>query len=89
MKVAIFLLLYAIAHLVAVLGTILASMGVIESLWVFLTSLAVLILIDIVLGIYFLILKSSPRGGAGYQSGRYQGLKIEEADKYKEGKKAE
>lgn len=83
MKVVIFFLIVIILHIVAFLGLFLALFEVFDpdlnSLLLNLSFMAigVLVLFDIVFGLYFLINKPSKKEGSGYHK-----LKIEEADKH-------
>lgn len=78
MKVAIFFSILIILHIIAFLGLLMAWLGVLSPLLfrISLIVIGVLILIDIILGLYFLISKPSKKEGT-----RYHKLKIEEADK--------
>lgn len=78
MKVIILLTLISILHIIVFVGVFLALFGIIfpELIKHFLIALALLILIDIIFGLYYLISKPVKKEGRGYHK-----LKIEEADK--------
>lgn len=90
MKTLLFFIVYATLHIVVIIGIIIAWLGIIEPLFlnIFLIALGVLILINVIFGLYFLIFKS-PRKSDRYRyySNKYHKLKIEEADKHEESKK--
>ncbi|MCL0059058.1 hypothetical protein M1O57_01560 [Dehalococcoidia bacterium] len=83
MKVVLFILIVIILHIVAFLGLFLALFEVFDPalnsslLKMSLIAIGVLVLSDIIFGLYFLINKPSKQEGSGYHK-----LKIEEADKH-------
>jgi len=78
MKIIIFILVTSILHVVVVAGLLLAWFGIIsfELIKYFLIAFGILILIDVIYGLYYLISKPAKKEGHGYHK-----LKIEEADK--------
>jgi len=79
MKVIIFLSILIILHIVVILGLIFSDW--LETLRpslskIFLIAFGILILSDIIFGLYFLISKPPKKEGSGYHK-----LKIEETDK--------
>jgi uncharacterized membrane protein len=88
-RIGTFFLIYSILHIGVFLGLFLALFGILAPLFItiFLIALGILILIDIIFGLYFLISKS-PRKSDKYRyyDNRYHKLEIEEGDKYKNNK---
>lgn len=78
MKVIIFILVLVILHIILIGGGFLIWLEILnyEIIKAFLIVSVILILIDIVFGLYYLISRPSKKEGSGYHK-----LKIEEADK--------
>jgi hypothetical protein len=78
MKVIIFIVVLTILHLTSFGGLFLIWLGLINTnlILIFLIAIGLLILIDIIFGLYYLIKKPPTEEGT-----RYRKLNIEEADK--------
>ena len=79
MKVIIFIVVLTILHLISFGGLFLIWFGLINNtnlILIFLIATGLLILIDIIFGLYYLIKKPPTEEGT-----RYRKLNIEEADK--------
>ena len=84
MKIIIFIVVLTILHLISFGGLFLTWLGLINTnlILVFLVAIGLLILIDIIFGLYYLVKKPPTEEGT-----RYRKLNIEEADKRDIGKK--
>ena len=78
MKIIIFIVVLTILHLISFGGLFLIWLGLINTnlILIFLIATGLLILIDIIFGLYYLVKKPPTEEGT-----RYRKLNIEEADK--------
>lgn len=91
MKIGIFFAIYIILHIIVFVGILLIwILGLIEIIdpflfKIFLIAAGILILIDVIFGIYYLIVKSPQKDKYSRRYFNYK-FKIEEGDKYLEEK---